>query len=129
MIFVFGSNLKGIHGRGAALTAVKEYGAIRGIGEGLVGNSYALPTKITPYQNMPLDEIHKAVQRFMKYAYDHDELEFMVTQVGCGLANHNPKDIADMFTYYAHSSSNCYFDTEWKEFLPFNANFWGTYKK
>ena len=43
-IFVFGSNEHGRHGGGAAHTAVIKFGAIMGQGEGLQGQSYAIPT-------------------------------------------------------------------------------------
>ncbi len=96
-IFVFGSNKQGRHGKGAALHAVKFYGAKYGQGEGLQGHSYAISTKITPYINNTLIDIHRQVSEFKKYAEDHPELTFNVTAVGCGLAGFKPVQIAPMF--------------------------------
>ena len=97
MIFVFGSNLAGRHGKGAALTARQRYGAIRGRGEGLQGRSYAIPTKDHRLNSLPLSEIRKHVIRFLIFAYDHPELEFQITPIGCGLAGYKPAQIAPFF--------------------------------
>ena len=97
MIFVFGSNLAGRHGKGAALFAVKERGAIYGQGIGRQGNSYAIPTKDASLKVLPLHNIAVYVQRFIDYAKEHPEVEFEVTPVGCGLAGYNPSQIAPMF--------------------------------
>ncbi len=97
MIFVFGSNLEGRHGKGAALEAIQNHGAIYGQGRGRQGNSYAIPTKETPYKTLPLHEIEDYVVEFLFYAEQHPELEFQVTAIGCGLAGYDPKDIAPMF--------------------------------
>ena len=124
MIFVFGSNRSGIHGAGAARFAAVHKGAEYGIGEGPTGACYALPTKgynITP---ISLDEVNVHVQKFLKYAYDHKELEFQVTQVGCGLGGFTAEEIAPMFEY---AWENCFFDTAWKRWLPASAKFWGTF--
>jgi hypothetical protein len=43
-IFVFGSNLEGMHGGGAARAAYNKFGAIWGQGVGLQGQSYGIPT-------------------------------------------------------------------------------------
>ena len=90
-IFVFGSNAAGMHGGGAALTAVKKFGAIMGQGEGLQGQSYAIPTM------EGLDETRAAVQRFIQFADCHPEMTFLVTRIGCGIAGYTPRDIAPMF--------------------------------
>lgn len=98
-IFVFGSNLKGIHGAGAAKYARENYGAELGCGKGRTGNSYAIPTKITPYETLPLEAINVFVNEFIKYAVDHPKDEFILTAIGCGLAGYNPEQIAPMFSY------------------------------
>lgn len=98
-IFVFGSNLLGIHKRGAALDALKEHGAILGQGIGLQGQSYAIPTKRTPYVPLHLFEINKFVADFICYAQFCPELTFKVTKIGCGLAGFTVEDIAPMFRY------------------------------
>lgn len=96
-IFVFGSNLQGRHGKGAALAAVKYYGAKYGQGEGLQGNSYAIPTKQTPYASLSLKSIAFYVEQFLDFAEKNSNLTFIVTPIGCGLAGYTPKDIAPMF--------------------------------
>jgi hypothetical protein len=85
-IFVFGSNLLGIHGKEAALEAKKNHGAIQGQGVGLQGNSYAIPTKITPLKSLPLAMINKYVAQFIDFATKNKEMQFNVTPIGCGLA-------------------------------------------
>lgn len=96
-IFVFGSNLAGRHGKGAALTARLEHGAIYGQGEGLQGQSYAIPTKDHRIRTLPTDIIYRHVFRFLMFAQSHPELEFKVTRIGCGLAGYNDSDIGPMF--------------------------------
>lgn len=97
MIFVFGSNLAGRHGKGAALHALNNYGAIRGQGEGRQGASYAIPTKDKNLQPLPLSEIENHVDKFIAYAIDHPELEFFLTAIGTGLTGYKPEHIAPMF--------------------------------
>ena len=95
-VFVFGSNRAGRHGRGAAKTALK-WGAIYGQGEGLMGQTYGIPTKGRKMEVLTLREIGYAVDRFLRFAEAHPELTFLVTPVGCGLAGYSPKDIAPLF--------------------------------
>lgn len=123
-IFVFGSNLAGVHGAGAAKTAHKEHGANWGIGIGRSGNSYAIPTKNYRIQTLDMGTIELYVQKFLDYARNHDQETFKVTRIGCGLAGLNDRDIAPLF-YKA--SFNCQFDEKWKMWLPDNAQFWGTF--
>jgi hypothetical protein len=86
-IFVFGSNLMGIHGAGAAKDAADLYAAEFGIGEGPTGRSYAIPTKDDPYSGpRDLKAIRVSVNEFIRYAWLHPELTFALTRVGCGLA-------------------------------------------
>ena len=96
-IFVFGSNLAGRHGKGAALWAVKHRGAVNGVGIGEQGNAYAIPTKRTPWHTLPLSEIEAHVRAFLAYARLHPGLTFEVTPIGCGLAGYRPEQIAPMF--------------------------------
>lgn len=96
-IFVFGSNLQGRHGKGAAKEAVERYGAIYGQAVGLQGNSYAIPTKATPYYSLPLATIRKFVNEFIEFAHKNNNLMFVVTPIGCGLAGFKPEQIAPMF--------------------------------
>lgn len=97
MIFVFGSNLAGIHGAGAARCAHKEHGAMFGVGEGLTGNSYALPTCDHNVRPLPLAAIAKHVTLFLDYARQNPHLSFQVTRVGCGLAGYDDSQIAPLF--------------------------------
>lgn len=96
-IFVFGSNLAGRHGKGAALFALKERGAVYGQGVGLQGQSYAIPTKDERLRPLPLVRIDRFVSNFMRFAQSHPELEFEVTKVGCGLAGYSEAEIEPMF--------------------------------
>lgn len=97
VVFVFGSNLKGIHGAGAAKFARDHYGAILGRGTGRQGGSYAIPTKQTPYTTLPLSTIKKFVDEFIKYASERSDHTFLLTRIGCGRAAYTDKDIAPMF--------------------------------
>lgn len=96
-IFVFGSNLEGRHGKGAALEAVKNHGAVYGQAYGLQGSSYAIPTKSTPYLSLSLHQIRENVEYFLIFAKQNPQLFFKVTPIGCGLAGYSPKQIAPMF--------------------------------
>jgi len=96
-IFVFGSNLAGRHGKGAALYAKQHKGARYGQGVGLQGNSYAIPTKDQNIKTLPLETIKIYIDEFIKFAINNPDLTFEVTKIGCGLAGYMPKDIAPMF--------------------------------
>ncbi len=113
LIFVFGSNLAGRHGKGAALDAVRKHGAIYGQGIGLQGNSYAIPTKDVNIKTLPLPDIEKHVKVFIYFARHHWHMTFNVTRIGCGLAGYKDVDIGPMFRY---APSNCLLPDEWKEF-------------
>jgi hypothetical protein len=97
MIFVFGSNLAGRHGKGAAQYALRNHGAIYGQGWGLQGNSFAIPTKDSKLRTLPLQFISTYVEMFKEYAQDHPELIFQLTPIGCGLAGYKYEDIGPMF--------------------------------
>jgi hypothetical protein len=103
-IFVFGSNLAGRHGKGAALYARQHHGAVYGQGVGLWGTSYAIPTKDAKVKTLPITEIARYVERFIAFAVSHPELRFQVTPIGCGLAGYTPAQIAPMF---AGCPANC----------------------
>ena len=85
-IFVFGSNEMGYHGGGAAAYAREECGAVMGVGEGLTGEAYALPTCSSPGKAMPISAVKLACQRFQDFAHAHPEMDFLLTAVGCGIA-------------------------------------------
>ena len=97
--FVFGSNEMGVHGKGSALVAAKMYGARRGVGEGLSGRSYAIPTKKTPRVFMTLGEVRRGVERFKKYAEENPDKEFFLTKIGCGNAGFTEEQIKPMFEH------------------------------
>lgn len=88
-IFVFGSNLAGRHGGGAARFAATHYGAEEGVGEGLTGCAYAIPTKDEQIHDMAAEDIEPAIERFVEFARQHPDLTFLLTPVGCGLAGHS----------------------------------------
>lgn len=91
-IFVFGSNLAGHHGGGAARVALKKFGAIMGQGVGLQGQSYAIPT-----MQGGVDTIRSYVDEFIAFAKTHPELKFYVTRIGCGIAGFKDEEIAPLF--------------------------------
>lgn len=96
-IFVFGSNLGGFHGGGAARKAYDDFGAIWGQGEGLQGDSYALPTKDEKIQTLPLYKIKKHVDTLFKVCCMNSDKQFLITKVGCGLAGLSVENIGPMF--------------------------------
>lgn len=122
-IFVFGSNMKGRHGKGAALRAAQHYGAIYGRGFGLQGQSYALPTKGYGLEVLPRLVIARHVGYFVKDVQrPNPQLEYNVTQIGCGLAGYKPELIAPMFKPI-EEAPNVWFDLQWSQWLP-KAKFW-----
>lgn len=124
MVFVFGSNLAGVHGAGAAKAALERHGAKYGVSIGHHGNSYALPTKDENIRTLPMSNVEVHVATFIDYARRNPDLLFQVTQVGCGLAGLQSQDIAPMFI---DAPSNCLFDEAWKQYLGDDANYWGTF--
>jgi hypothetical protein len=121
-VFVFGSNLAGRHGAGAAKAAREQFGARYGVGAGPTGRTYAIPTKDgrgnadlkAPSQVLPLSVVAEHVSRFIDYARAHPELSFFVTRVGCGLSARPDSDVAPLF---AGAPPNCSFATEWRSHL------------
>lgn len=95
-VFVFGSNEAGHHGRGAAYTA-EQWGARNGVGYGLEGQTFAIPTKDSNIQTLPLKKIQVYVEKFTEFAATHQQYHFLVTRIGCGLAGCSVNDIAPMF--------------------------------
>lgn len=92
-VFVFGSNLQGMHGGGAARLAYREFGAEWGQGVGLFGQSYAIPT-----MQGGVGTIKPYVDDFIEFAKKHSELDFLVTEIGCGIAGFTPQEIAPLFS-------------------------------
>jgi hypothetical protein len=96
MVFVFGSNLAGRHGKGAALHAHRFYGAAHGVGEGRTGNAYALPTKDERLRPRAPEEVRASVHRFLIHALDHPDDTFLLTPIGTGLAGFPVQMIATL---------------------------------
>lgn len=97
-VFVFGSNLAGRHGKGAALFARQNRGAEYGVGVGRTGNSYAIPTKDERIRTLPLDRINTYVKDFLDYARGNPSDMFQLTPIGCGLAGYTYDQIGPMFS-------------------------------
>ncbi len=91
-IFVFGSNLAGHHGGGAARLAYNRFGAVWGQGVGLQGQAYAIPT-----MQGGVETIKPYVDQFVEFATCHPELTFLVTRIGCGIAGFQDEEIAPLF--------------------------------
>lgn len=113
-VFVFGSNLAGRHGAGAAKVAHDRFGAIYGVGVGFQPNhhSYAIPTKDERLNIIGIDDIRKHVHEFIQWTLT-DEYQFFVTRIGCGLAGYRDEQIAPMF----RGAVNCSFAQEWEKYL------------
>lgn len=112
VIFVVGSNRAGRHGKGAALYALRNHGAIYGKGMGIQGDSYAIPTKSYDIKTLPIDTIEVYIEDFILFATNNGDLEFNVTRIGCGLAGYKDKEIAPMFK---ESPDNVILPKGWRE--------------
>lgn len=113
-VFVFGSNLAGRHGAGAAKVACARFGAPYGRGEGFFGQSYAIPTKGLKLEILDIEKISAAILRFIEFACENSQLRFFVTRVGCGLAGYSDQQIAPLFSRASH---NCSFPHTWRVHL------------
>ena len=109
-VFVFGSNIQGMHGGGAAWYAHKQFGAEWGVGEGLTGRTYALPTMEGKAS------LKRAVEHFIACAKEHPELTFLVTAVGCGIAGYTASEVAPLFRE-ATSLENVYLPQVFWDFI------------
>ncbi len=110
-IFVFGSNLEGMHLGGAARTAVEKFGAIMGQGVGIQGQSYAIPT-----MQGGVDTIKPYVDQFIDLAREWDQNTFYITRIGCGIAGFRDEEIAPLFRD-ALSLYNVRLPRRWVEIL------------
>jgi ribA/ribD-fused uncharacterized protein len=114
-VFVFGSNLAGVHGAGAAAFAKDHLGALEGYGYGPLPNvvtprCYAIPTKDQKIQTMPVEHIKPFVDQFIMFAWERTDLQFFVTRIGCGLAGYTDADIKPLF---ADAPPNCELPHGW----------------
>lgn len=106
-IFVFGSNLAGMHGGGAAWVAYRKFGAIMGQGVGLQGRSYGIPT-----MQGGVETIKPYVDEFIEFAKSRQDLTFLVTRIGCGIAGFTDEEIAPLFEK-AHEEANIVLPYGW----------------
>lgn len=113
-VFVFGANERGAHGRGAAAHAKQYHKAKNGVGYGLQGNSFGIPTKDSKIKTLPLSKIGKYVADFIRFAEENKEMEFFVTAIGTGLAGYSHEQIAPMFK---DAPYNCVLPERWKEII------------
>ncbi len=111
-IFVFGSNLAGVHGAGAAAAALN-MGAEWGNGVGLQGRTYAIPTKDENIKSLRLSQIRPYIEDFVKFTQDNPDKNFFVTRVGCVLAGYKDSQVAPLFK----GAINCSFAKEWMDFV------------
>lgn len=91
-VFVFGSNIQGLHRSGAAKCAYENFGAVKGLGVGFAGQSYAIPT-----MQGGIETIKPYVDQFIEFAQSRKDLTFLVTPIGCGIAGFKPEQIALLF--------------------------------
>ena len=91
-VFVFGSNLAGMHGGGAARVAHQRFGAVMGQGVGLQGQSYAIPT-----MQGGVETIRPYVDEFIRFAAEHPDMKFLVTPIGCGIAGFTAREMGPLF--------------------------------
>ena len=110
-IFVFGSNLAGLHYGGSAKEAVNKQGAIMGVGVGPQGNSYAIPTLDADFKQLQLWIVKGFVDEFIDYAKENPDKVFDVVAIGCGIAGFTPEQIAPMFK---DAPNNCNLSKEFK---------------
>lgn len=115
--FVFGSNLRGAHKKGAALYALEYCGAELGNPIGLQGRCYAVPTKDKYIQTLPIDRIVPYIQGFKQFSLDQPQREFFVSALGTGLAGYKHEDIAPWFM---GCGDNCIFPVEWEVYLSYD---------
>ena len=113
-VFVFGSNLAGRHGKGSALEAYNNHGAIYGCGAGPQGQSYAIPTKDYDLSVLSLPTIKSHVTRFLAFARNNPQHTFNVVRIGCGLAGYKDHQIAPFF---ANAPDNVNLPVEWLDLV------------
>lgn len=128
MVFVFGSNLIGLHGAGAAHYAMTTRNYPYGLGSGPHGTCYAIPTKDQHIETLYLHIVKLYVDQFINYAelMEGADVQFQVTRIGCGLAGFKDEQIAPLFR---PAPSNCWFDEKWRPWLvdeP-DTKYWGTF--
>lgn len=117
-VFVFGSNMAGQHTHGAARIAAQHFGAVKGVGRGWAGQSFAIPTLNEHQQQMPLSQIAHYIHDFKIYAQNHSKMTYFLTALGCGIAGYKVSEIAPLFR---GMSSNIIFPESFKPYIEENA--------
>lgn len=115
-VFVFGSNLAGRHGLGAAKYAKDYHGAEYGVGRGRTGNAYALPTKDNKLRSLDWSEVDEEIRIFLKYAETHADELFLLTPVGCGLAGNDISNLINSLKKYG-IPRNIVLTFSWLEYI------------
>lgn len=110
--FVFGSNLAGNHGAGAAKYAALHYQAEIGVGIGPTGNAYALPTKDEKLRRLSLDKISFHLKMFLKYAEKNEDTIFILTPIATGFAGYSRKQVLDILKF-CQIPDNVVFSKQW----------------
>lgn len=116
-IFIFGSNLRGICGAGAAKFAHKYFGAEWGVGEGLSGNCYAFPTKDKNIETLSLKDIDISILYLLETVWTNKDKTFLLTKCGTGLAGYTIKQIADLFKKYLPLPTNLVLPKEFHDII------------
>lgn len=96
-VFVFGSNLAGMHLVGAAKTAKEKFGAIEGVGEGWIGKSYAFPTLNEKFKQRTDKHLKRSVEKLFRCANLNKYYQFLLTKVGCGIAGYEENYMKSLF--------------------------------
>lgn len=110
-IFVFGSNLAGRHGAGAALQARTQFGARWGHGEGITGRCYAFPTLDENLQRLPMERLEQARDKLYRACWKNPDHRFLLTKVGCGLAGYPEEQMRALF---AQPEPNLILPEDWR---------------
>lgn len=115
-VYVFASNLKGIHNAGAALKARRFFGAKMGVGDGMTGRAYALPVKFDPNNCLSAAQIQRNIAAFLKMARDTPRRRYVISRIVCLPAGLRDAQVAVLF---ANPPTNCFFPPAWKKYgLP-----------
>ena len=120
-VWVFGSNLAGIHGAGSARIAHVTYGRPYGVNHANgfyqtwnLQETYAIPTKDADIQTLLLHEVIAYIEEFKTFVENNPNKMFFVTRIGCGLAGYTDEVIAPFFEDFP---TNCSFAEAWKDYL------------
>ena len=113
-VWVFGSNVTGIHAAGEARMAKNNFGAVYGVSEGRMRDSYAIPVKSKNLQSLPIPTLQDNVARFFEHVKSCPRERFYITKVGCGTGEYKDELVAPLFM---DAPPNCSFSADWKHHL------------